>query len=89
MKPKSKEAERRRIPVGANSPYTSAHKVLLNAQNRNGNNLHLRQVREQLENTPEIVFPPGTTLDKVLKNLERWDLLKFEEGGCVRVVAKG
>jgi hypothetical protein len=88
MKQKGKEADRRkRIIVKAKSPYTLAHNVLLKAQHHNGASLRVRQVQDELEKTPEIVFPPGTTVDEVIKNLERWELLKME-GEHVRVVAR-
>jgi hypothetical protein len=88
MKRKGKEAEeRRRIQMKAKSPYTLAYNVLLNAQSQNGARLHIRQVQEELESTPGIVFPPGTTVDEVLKNLESWELVQIE-GKYVNVVAK-
>lgn len=74
--------------MNAKSPYTLAHKLLLKAQKRNGSNLPIQQVREQLESAPELVFPPGTTIEEVLKNLEGWELLKIEEGVGVRVLTK-
>jgi hypothetical protein len=87
MKQKGKEAERRRTVVKPKSPYTLAHSVLLSAQSQNGNKLNVRQVQDQLERSPEIVFPPGTTVNEILRNLEKWEFLKIE-GEHVRVVAK-
>jgi len=59
------------------SPYTLAHRVLLNAQQQNGGTLEVSQVQDKLESTPGMVFTPGTTIEKVLKNLERWELVKI------------
>ncbi len=73
--------------MSAESPYSLTHRVLLNAQQQNGERLRIRQIQEQLENTPEIVFPPGTTVDEVLKNLESWELVQIE-GEYINVVAR-
>ena len=59
------------------SPYTLAHRFLLNSQQQNGGTLEVSQVQDKLESTPGMVFTPGTTIEKVLKNLERWELVKI------------
>jgi len=73
--------------MSAQSPYTLAYKVLLNAQQQNGERLRIRQVQEQLESSPKIVFPPGTTVDEVLKDLVSWELVKID-GEYINVVAR-
>lgn len=60
------------------SPYTLAHRVLLDAQRRNGATLQVNQVQERLQSTPGLVFTPGTTVETVLRNLERWELVTIK-----------
>jgi len=67
------------------SAYTIAHSVLSNAQKRRGRRLRIRQVQECLESTPGLVFSEGTTIDRVLHNLERWQLVQID-GDYVNII---
>jgi hypothetical protein len=69
------------------SPYTLAHRVLLNAQQQNGGTLGVSQVQDKLQSTPGMLFTPGTTVEKVLENLERWGLVEMM-GERVRVLPR-
>lgn len=62
----------------ASSSYTVAYNALLNAQKRARRRLRIQQVWHCLESTPGVVFPPGTTFDKILGKLETWQLIKID-----------
>jgi len=57
------------------SPYTIAHRVLYDLYIKNGP-LTREQVQSKLECTPGMFFPSGTTIDNVLDNMVRWELIK-------------
>lgn len=65
--------------------YTAVYNVLRIAQENLGRSLYMREVEECLERTPGLVFPSGTTFDKVLHKLQRWQLVEID-GFSVRVI---
>lgn len=74
------------IPQNVTSSYTAVYNVLLNAQQKSGGKLKITEAEECLERTPGLVFGPGTTFDKVLHKLQRWQLVEID-GLFVHVIS--
>ena len=67
------------------SSYTTAYHVLLKAQRAVTDRLDISRAQAYLEGTPELCFPPGTTIRKVLERLQAWELIELE-GDSVNVL---
>lgn len=67
--------------------YTIAYEVLVEALQSQGGPMSIPQVQNYFESTPRLVFPPGTTTEKVLQKLEHWELVRVENG-CVSVIGQ-
>ena len=69
-------------------PYTSVYKMLVENQNGSRKSVHINTVHKYIQNTPGLLFSPGTTVPKLLKKLEDWQLIKIE-GHTVKVIDSG
>jgi hypothetical protein len=60
--------------------------MLVETQNGSKKSLNMDMVHKYIQNTPGLLFSPGTTVPKLLKKLENWQLIKIE-GRFVKVIS--
>jgi hypothetical protein len=66
-------------------PYTLVYQMLMDAQSTKRKPLTIHTVYGYIQNTPGLMFSPGTTVLKVLEKMQNWHLIEIQ-GEIVKVI---